>query len=342
MEPVLFDESETYTVAAKPKKPFRRFLGALILLAILPLGFVLLALEATEPFGTPDGCTMCHEMKPVRERWEQSSHHANASGVSVTCIKCHLPDREDTFPHIYGKASKGASHGWTHFFGKFDETASRQLVLDTMKNDRCLHCHNNLLAKPSTPAVGSVHATAIERTETREYACVSCHDTMHSPRPPKPDPKYYDEADNSYCYVCHVNYKKEPLADKHRLANIGCYGCHGESLAHSKDEDNATAPDIMFLKPQINMTCGKSGCHSEPKMQKVKSHKAWYATPVSERKKITCTDCHGAHVMKTRQRKWDKKTKKLIWRDGHDVDPNAEPTTKPTDDDSMDMDGMGM
>jgi len=28
---------------------------------------------------------------------------------------------------------------------------------------------------------------------------------------------------------------------------------------------------------------------------------------------------------------WDKKTKTLIWKDGHDVDPNEVPETKPVE-----------
>ncbi|MBT3199054.1 MAG: hypothetical protein HN350_03970, partial [Phycisphaerales bacterium] len=199
----------------------------------------------------------------------------------------------------------------------------------------------------STPAVGAVHAIAIKQTETRDYACVVCHNHIHTTPPPPREPKYYDEADNSFCYVCHINFKKEPFVLQHRAANIGCSDCHGESLPHADDEDNATAPMIMYTKQVVNASCGKSGCHSEKRMKKVTSHKAWYAAggpKGSDTKtgKKYCTDCHGMHKIDERQRKWDKKTKILIWRDGHDVDPKDAPSTQPSDDDEMGMDGMGM
>ena len=332
MDHIVFDRSETYTNAAPPRRPLRKFfLRALFILSFLA-ACSLLILEVTEPFGRPDACTSCHEMKGVHDRWAKSSHHDNPSGVKVTCISCHLPPREDTFPHLAAKTHKGASHAWTHFFGKFDERTSRKLVLDTLPNGRCTHCHNNLTVKPSTPAVGAVHTTALKLTGNRTYACVSCHSYTHSKKPPATEQKYYDQAENSFCYVCHINFKKEPFVLQHKNANIGCRDCHGNSLPHADDEDNATAPMIMFTKDMVNDSCAKSGCHAPAKMEKVTSHKAWCALTDSE-KTVTnrqyCTDCHGQHKLDTRDRMWDKKTKKLIWREGHPVDPNEEPETKP-------------
>jgi hypothetical protein len=93
----------------------------------------------------------------------------------------------------------------------------------------------------------------------------------------------------------------------------------------------------MYAKSQINASCGKKGCHSEAKLKKVTSHLPWYAGADPDKK--VCTDCHGNHFLpaKDRNKKWDKKTRKLIWSDGHDVDPNAKPTTKPDDEDGMSM-----
>ena len=291
-----------------------------MVLAII-LACSLLAIEITEPFGRPESCTNCHEMQEVYNRWADSSHHDNPSGVTATCIACHLPPREDHFAHLAGKAHKGASHGWTHFFGHFDARASRKLVLDTLPNKRCTYCHDNLNAMPSRPAVGAVHTTALEEIDTRTYACVSCHNYIHSKNPPAREKKLYDEeADNSFCFDCHTNFKKEPFVLQHKAANIGCTACHGESLPHADDEENSTAPDIMFTKDVVNDSCSKSGCHSKADLEKTTSHKPWYAGADPDRK--YCTHCHNQHRLDTRQRKWDKKTRKLISRDGYDVDPN--------------------
>jgi len=322
------------TSAPAPKRGrFGKFLGSLLFLACFLAACTLLALEASEPFGKPESCTMCHEMQPVFDRWSKSSHFANASGVKVDCIKCHLAPREDTCEHLWGKISKGSAHGWVHFFGQYDQAKSRKLVRDTMPNQRCTHCHNNLIAKSSTPAVEAVHTAALAETETRTHACITCHRYMHSEAPPTPEKDFYEKADNSYCYDCHMYLQriKEPLIVRHAAVGVGCVACHGKSQPHVDDESCDTAPDIMYTREQINMSCGKSGCHSEKKLKKVISHKPWYAGAAPD--KEVCTDCHGKHRIPDRDRKWDKKTRKLIWRDGREVDPNAEPDVE---------DGMSM
>jgi len=102
-------------------------------------------------------------------------------------------------------------------------------------------------------------------------------------------------ADNSRCHVCHINYADEALAVTHARANISCEQCHGASDAHCGDEDNITAPDIMYPKEKINSFC--KTCHPKAKLGAGKEY---------------CTDCHGEHRLGYRTRKWDKTTGKLI------------------------------
>jgi len=47
-------------------------------------------------------------------------------------------------------------------------------------------------------------------------------------------------------------------------------------------------------------------------------HRPFFAGTDTERR--YCTDCHGNHKIPERQRKWDKETGKLIWRDGYQVE----------------------
>jgi hypothetical protein len=110
-------------------------------------------------------------------------------------------------------------------------------------------------------------------------------------------------ADNSRCFVCHLNYAQESLAVVHAKANIGCADCHGASDAHIADEswswgENGTAPDIMYPRPKINPFC--MGCHPKDKID-AEQHKAFFAG-TSEKK--YCTDCHGNHRLAERKCKW--------------------------------------
>lgn len=116
-------------------------------------------------------------------------------------------------------------------------------------------------------------------------------------------------ADNSRCYVCHLNYEEEEFALAHARAEIGCEDCHGESTPHCSDEDNITPPDIMFAKAKINPSC--LACHAQDKLSEV--HEPVVAGTAEEK---YCTDCHGEHRLAHRTRQWDKNTGELLKDDG--------------------------
>jgi len=128
-------------------------------------------------------------------------------------------------------------------------------------------------------------------------------------------------ADNSYCYACHANMKSEPLAHTHMLAGVGCATCHGESDKHSSDENNITPPDIMFSNERIAGAC--TACHASAGLRKLDArlHQSMHAqsiaiaSPAAAAGKV-CTDCHGAHHLTVRTRRWDRNTGKLITDDG--------------------------
>lgn len=111
------------------------------------------------------------------------------------------------------------------------------------------------------------------------------------------------QADNSRCFVCHMNFVDEDIAVTHAKANIGCKDCHGESDEHIADESwasggNGTAPDTMFLKPKINPFC--MGCHPKEKIDTPQHRPVLMNAAV-----MVCTDCHGKHRITTpRKCKW--------------------------------------
>lgn len=112
-------------------------------------------------------------------------------------------------------------------------------------------------------------------------------------------------ADNSRCHVCHMNFEDEELAVVHARNGVGCTTCHGESDAHSDDENNVTPPDIMYPKKAINVSCRK--CHDP--LAEVESHGPVFADPENAG---PCTDCHGEHRMAYRTHRWNRKTGELI------------------------------
>ncbi len=110
-------------------------------------------------------------------------------------------------------------------------------------------------------------------------------------------------ADNSRCFVCHVNYMQEDIAVTHARANLGCTHCHGECDEHIADESwasggNGTAPDMMYTREKINPFC--MGCHPKDKID-TEQHKSLFADTTGKK---VCTDCHGNHRLEIRRCKW--------------------------------------
>lgn len=120
---------------------------------------------------------------------------------------------------------------------------------------------------------------------------------------PDDSPNAGPGADNSRCFVCHVNYMQEALAASHARTNIGCKDCHGESDAHIADESWAsggtgTPPEVMYPRAKINPAC--MACHPKDKIG-TQQHQSVFAGGAAEK---VCTDCHGNHRLTNRRFKW--------------------------------------
>jgi len=91
---------------------------------------------------------------------------------------------------------------------------------------------------------------------------------------------------NSSCYVCHVNFEEEVISKTHASKEIECSKCHGPSFDHRSDEANVTAPDVMFIRGEVDAAC--LHCHERHEPKKPKEKRTIPKKPV-------CTDCHGNH-----------------------------------------------
>ncbi|MDY0166603.1 MAG: multiheme c-type cytochrome [Thermoguttaceae bacterium] len=118
-------------------------------------------------------------------------------------------------------------------------------------------------------------------------------------------------ADNSRCHTCHEDYAKEPLAEEHRKANVGCVKCHGASLGHGNDETGAVPPDIMYWPERIDPACAE--CHPKHNAPANETLVRWRERfpEKTDPHSVVCTDCHGEHRLKSRSVCWDRKTGKL-------------------------------
>ena len=115
-------------------------------------------------------------------------------------------------------------------------------------------------------------------------------------------------ADNSHCFVCHLNYAQEQFAVAHAQNGVGCVTCHGPSENHSRDDNHIVAPDVMYPPAKVDSMCVT--CHRLPQMASIAQHKPEVGRMGLETR--VCTDCHAEHRLPHRRRHWDRKSGELV------------------------------
>ena len=78
------------------------------------------------------------------------------------------------------KAYYGAKDTYKHYFGdEYDGQEIRKKVIANFTNEPCLNCHDNLLARPSSPAAGIAHQGLLNQNKDVELKCIQCHENLH-------------------------------------------------------------------------------------------------------------------------------------------------------------------
>ena len=135
---------------------------------------------AMEPVSKSEYCgTKCHEMDTAYQSWKVSIHGANERGLRAECIDCHLPSKDKYFTHIVAKAYAGGWDMYKHYFGgEYDIEKVQEEVLEHISNERCLSCHVDLLARPSSEDVREAHVDSLSSPDVLENRCVECHEDV--------------------------------------------------------------------------------------------------------------------------------------------------------------------
>ncbi len=147
-------------------------------LAFALLCFLLLN-AAMVPVSKSEYCgTKCHEMDTAYQSWKLSVHGANEQGIRIGCIDCHLPSKDKYFTHLFAKAYAGGKDMYKHHFGgEYDVEKIREEVLAHISNEKCLSCHVDLLAKPSSDEAKEAHMETLNPSDaSEEIKCIECHE----------------------------------------------------------------------------------------------------------------------------------------------------------------------
>ncbi|MHC4119485.1 MAG: cytochrome c3 family protein [Planctomycetota bacterium] len=160
--------------AGRPKKRIYAFVAGFVAAVLC---FVVLNV-AMAPVSKSDYCGgKCHEMNTAYRTWELSHHGANKYGVRVECVDCHLPPKDKYFRHLLAKGYEGGKDIYKHYLGgEYEIEVLRKRVLENIPNRRCLHCHDDLLARPGSPGARTAHAQVLNPPSGAASRCVDCHE----------------------------------------------------------------------------------------------------------------------------------------------------------------------
>ena len=164
--------------SAKPKKKRKMFFFvAGFLLGII--SFMALY-EVTVYFSTDESCMICHVHPHVESSWKQSTHVNNNSGVTVHCIDCHLPPKNQTVNHYAAKAKLGLKDFWgylTKDSADFNWELKSELehAVKYIPNESCKECHQNLFPAALTTDGFTAHLYYESNEEKLNLQCISCH-----------------------------------------------------------------------------------------------------------------------------------------------------------------------
>lgn len=149
-----------------------------IFIGILAGLLIAILFESTmQATATDEFCDSCHVHPHAMTSWKQSSHVANASGVKVHCVDCHLPPKKGV-DYVTEKARLGIRDAWgmiTKDTDMIDWEAKSTLEHAksyTFKKS-CLRCHQNLFPMNLSKKGEDAHLYYSQRED--ELRCINCH-----------------------------------------------------------------------------------------------------------------------------------------------------------------------
>ena len=126
---------------------------------------------------TNDFCASCHVHPKATQSWKSSPHRANAHGVSVRCVDCHLPPKESIF-YYTEKAKTGLRDVYGKLFKdidkiNWDEKSRLENAAHFTYEASCVKCHQNLFPLGLAKKGEDAH---LYYTENEDHVrCINCH-----------------------------------------------------------------------------------------------------------------------------------------------------------------------
>ncbi|MDP8222013.1 MAG: cytochrome c3 family protein [Candidatus Lernaella stagnicola] len=276
----------------------RRLIFALTVLLCLAVTWALADEPASTPKPTTQDCMGCHDgmaaeagpeekaemLEPNPPEWKVEGPKAGAkrAGVSLTIDLKKMKDA------VHGTDCLGCHADIT----KLNHNAKLQPV-------KCGNCHDDYVEA----YFSSAHWRAAKEGNVNSPVCADCHGAHYMVSPSEEGSSVYRENVAKTCGQCHATDK---LPGHQRAGALEEW--NGSIHAQRKDGKrvNATCNDChsshevgpfrgSVAKANISRTCGK--CHEKSRKDfEAGAHGA--ALAAGNLSSPTCTDCHGAHLVK--------------------------------------------
>lgn len=209
-------------------------------------------------------CANCHEIQPVYEQWQASTHKG------IDCLNCH------TEPGLggYAKANlSGVKNMLTHVGGTYDMPLAA-----TVDNSSCLRCH----PRETLPEVIPAGTLRVAHSKHDQQRCTDCHSQVVHTLQGATVAQAKSHA-NKDCRVCHPN----PASAPHGDASVSCLSCH-----------SATIPNHdLAMKRGVFPQEGCIDCHTKQRVSAPEECQVCHVSPHGLEEqgfKANCSACHAS------------------------------------------------
>jgi formylglycine-generating enzyme required for sulfatase activity len=140
--------------------------------------FLLLFNKTIQYTSSNEFCNSCHVHPHAETSWKLSVHHNTQSGVSVNCVDCHLPPKEQTARFLTRKAYHGFHDLYAYMTMDTDEIdwaekRSTEAAQRFVYEDGCIKCHTNMF--PSTLNEQGCQQHIKYLRDPENSSCLQCH-----------------------------------------------------------------------------------------------------------------------------------------------------------------------
>ncbi len=140
--------------------------------------FLLLFNKTIDYTSSNEFCNSCHVHPHAETSWKLSPHHNTSSGVSINCVDCHLPPKEQTAHFLTRKAYHGFHDLYAYLTMEPEEIdwvekRSAEAAKRFVYEDGCIKCHTNMFPSTLNAQGCQQHIKYIRDPENN--SCLQCH-----------------------------------------------------------------------------------------------------------------------------------------------------------------------